>query len=637
MKITAPLYISLALHVAVCSLAQAPPDRSNQVGQNSNQDNSPAEEKDTFPIQFFFKDIPNQVFNHDDTLLGYQFMQYDPARRTGDEWVHLGNLGSAARPILFTPQRNTGLDLGLHSYDLYKKSFSRIRLYQLNTPITQLFFTQGRGQENSMIQGLLSRNFSKGLHANIDYQRINHLGIYRHQKNRNTALTATLWYQHPRQKWDLFLSYVYNKIEAEDNGGVLNVESLKSIGNNPATEGNRGVVDVFLDQAKTRNRENGVELKLNYYLDKIPLDTMSSIAKTQLIESSISYVSQDLISFDSSIDSIYYSNYFIDDRGLRRSMSLDQFSIDFSYAWRFNDSSYFRPFVKAGLRYDRNILTEDLHESTINNLHLFGEFNKKLWPGAEVQASMKSYFAANAGDLELSGKILQRIRKNLLIGSMSIQRFKPNRIEQQLLINNEDFWVNSFKNPSYLLWSGQWINEMHHWKIGFNNYLLNNWIYFDETKRPLQFDNTEVVLSFYVQKLFKFGKWRSYHYLLFQDASNASIPLPSLYVKNAIYLSTYIFKNAMLFQPGLDLRWNSNYQAPGYFPLTNQFYNQSNIEVGEYPLLDVFVNFKVSSFRAFVKMENITSYLTDEVYIQHAIYPYFDASFRLGINWQLRN
>lgn len=637
MKITTPLYIFIAILCAVGSFAQAPPNRSNQGGQNREGADSQPEEVDTFPIQFFFKDIPNQIFNHDDTSLGYQFMQYDPARRLEHEWVHLGNLGSAARPILFTPQRNTGLDLGLHSYDLYKKSFSKIRLYQLNTPITQLFFTQGRGQENSMMQGLLSRNFSKGLHANIDYQRINHLGIYRHQKNRNTALSSTLWYQHPRQKWDLFLSYIYNKIDAEDNGGVLTIESLQSIGDNPATEGNRGVVDVFLDQARTRNRENNVELKLNYYLDKIPLDTLSTIAKTQLIESSISYSSKDFVSFDSSVDSAYYSDYFIDDRGLRRSMSLAQFSIDFSYAWRFNDSSYFRPFVKAGLQYDRNILTEDLHESTINNLHLFGEFNKKLWPGGEVRASLKSYFAANAGDLELSGKILQRIRGHLLVGTISIERFKPNRIEQQLLINNEDFWVNNFKNPSYLLWSGEWINERHHWKIGFNNYLLNNWTYYDQTRRPQQINNTEVVLSVHVEKLFKFGKWRTYHYVLFQEASNESIPLPTLYLKSAIYLSTYIFKNAMLFQPGLDLRWNSSYQAPGYFSLTNQFYNQSSVSVGEYPLLDVFVNLKVSSFRAFFKMENITSYLTDEVYIQNAIYPYFDASFRLGINWQLRN
>ena len=218
------LFILFSQLFLVKGQSQSRPGGSDE--DQSNQNASEEVVKDTIPAIYFFKNNPNIEFNHQDTSLGYAFMQHDPARQSGHEWAHLGNMGSAARPILFTPLRNTGLDVGIHSYDLYKKSFSEIRLFKLNTPITSLFFTQGQGQENSMMKGLFSRNFSKGIHINLDYRRINQEGIYIHQKNRNTAFTSTVWYQHPRQKWDLYLSYLYNKIESQDNGGVLNLASL---------------------------------------------------------------------------------------------------------------------------------------------------------------------------------------------------------------------------------------------------------------------------------------------------------------------------------------------------------------------------------------------------------------------------
>ena len=387
----------------------------------------------------------------------------------------------------------------------------------------------------------------------------------------------------------------------------------------------------------TRHRENAIELNLDYYLDKIPTDSITPIQKTQLIQGSISYTEKDYLSYNTFSDSAYFGQFQIDDRGLRSFISHAQFSSAIFYGWKLKDSTYHKPFIKLGLRYDHNVIKTDLNQSTIANLYFQGEFNKKLWPGAEINARIKTYFADHVGDLKLDGQFKQQIRSHLLIGDLEIQRFQPNLTEKSWRINNDEFWTNNFKDPLFLQMGRAMEQSYLWWKIGLNNYVLNNWIYYNATAVPEQLENVEIVLSIFAEKYFKFGKWRTFHYLLYQESSNAAIPLPQLYAKTGIYLSTFIFKKAMLFQPGLDLRWNSKYKVPGYFPLSNQFYVQDEFDLGNVPLVDLFLNFKVSSFRAFVKMENITSFFSDKVYFQSALYPYFDAEFRLGISWELRN
>ena len=605
-------------------------------GSNSPQQ-SDTEIKDTVPIFYFYKNYPADVLPYKDTMIGYDFMHYDPSKGLGHEWIHLGNIGSGARPVFFTPTRKTGLDIGLHAYDLYKKSFDQIRLFDLNTPITKLFFSQGQGQENSMMQGYFSRNFSKGIHVNMDYSRMNHQGIYIHQKNRHTALTSTIWIHHPRGRWDMYISYLYNKIEGEDNGGVETLESLKDIGNNPVTRGNRGVIDVFINNGFTRHRENGAELKLQYYLGELPTDTLQIFKKNQWLDATLSYHSRDYLSYDTGLDSNYYNEFYIDDRGLRSFIKHDQLSGSIHYAWKLNDSTYHKPFLNIGLHYDRNIISRDLRRSIQNNLYITGQLNKILWPGGEINGSLKSYFGANAGDLALEGTLSQKVRSHLLMANIQLFRFSPSLIEQRWEINSESFWNNGFNRPSYLKWAGAWKVQKNNSEIGIQNYILNNWIYFDDQAQPAQLENVEIVLGIYAEKLFKFGKWRSYNYILYQESTNDALPLPQLFAKTSIYLSTYIFKKALLIQPGLDLRWNSSYNALGYLPLLNQFHTQQQYDLGNYPLLDAYANFKVSRFRAFIKMENLTSYLTDDVYFHHALYPYFDAAFRFGISWEMRN
>ena len=74
---------------------------------------------DTFGVFSFLVNNPNRETPFSDSLLGYYFHQYDPARRRDLDLGHLGNLGSAHQPIYFQTFPRRGFDIGLHQYDAY--------------------------------------------------------------------------------------------------------------------------------------------------------------------------------------------------------------------------------------------------------------------------------------------------------------------------------------------------------------------------------------------------------------------------------------------------------------------------------------------------------------------------------------
>ena len=77
------------------------------------------------------------------------------------------------------------------------------------------------------------------------------------------------------------------------------------------------------------------------------------------------------------------------------------------------------------------------------------------------------------------------------------------------------------------------------------------------------------------------------------------------------------------------------YSANAFFPLLSKFYVQNDREVDFYPALDAQLSFKVSTFRFFIKMENITALISEEVFFQVPFYLQKENVIRFGVGWQL--
>ncbi len=174
--------------------------------------------QDTSAIYHFYAENPNVVYPYLDSLLT-DFQQYDPIRQQRWDWASLGNLGSAAYPLVQTPQFRQGVDIGLHQYDLYQIRTEDVKFYKIRQTFSQGYFSQGANQGNGYFKVRFSRTFAKGLNLSIEHQRINDDGYYDNEGVDNKTFALGLWYRTQDGAYDGFFTFTANNMEVQDNGG----------------------------------------------------------------------------------------------------------------------------------------------------------------------------------------------------------------------------------------------------------------------------------------------------------------------------------------------------------------------------------------------------------------------------------
>lgn len=100
------------------------------------------------------------------------------------------------------------------------------------------------------------------------------------------------------------------------------------------------------------------------------------------------------------------------------------------------------------------------------------------------------------------------------------------------------------------------------------------------------------------------------------------------------YYEFWVVRDVLRLQAGLDGRYNTRYYAPGYNPAISQFYNQREVEVGNYPYVDLFVTAKWKRMRIFLKYQHVNMGLFGNgEYFAVARYPLNPGMFKMGISW----
>ena len=174
--------------------------------------------------------------------------------------------------------------------------------------------------------------------------------------------------------------------------------------------------------------------------------------------------------------------------------------------------------------------------------------------------------------------------------------------------------------------------------ISVSSATLRNTIYFDEDFMPYQHEGIVQILE---ARLRHKLNWRILNWNLeaaYQMTSNASvIPLPMLSAYASVYLDFYVAK-VMRTQLGIDGYFHTRYHAPYYDPATQQFINQKSTSVGNYPLLNIFANFKLRRCRFFLVYYNAAElFLNPSERFSLAHYPVDPAGLRIGISFDFNN
>lgn len=630
-------------------LAQFP--GNNQTGGFStgtfgqaNQGNTPPQsqevEIDTFGVFYLYSDNPSEEYAFEDSTL-FNFYQYDPILQGNLDYAHLGNLGSAHRPLVFQPIFRRGLDIGLHQYDLYQFTTDDVKYYRLEKAYTQVYYSQGADQADGYFKGTFSRNFANGLNFSMDYKRMSQLGQstqYPHQNGRNTGFNTGFWYHAKNNKYDGYFSYVSNTIEQENNGGIAVEPATNAEFSSPSS------AQVFLSNESARTRyANQTFAYTHYYKLGGGTDSLGNTKRAFTLSHEAAYTNAQYKFSDTSPDSTYYQHFQINDIGLRHFIRNRKISNAFKIStFRLRDdgtkAKKQRDLIEAGLVYDINFLNQEPIDSVVNNLFLTGKI--KFNPNENLSINTYAHLGilANAGDYRLNGELFFNLKK---IGSLKAefinQAYSPTLIEEGFYVSQRSFWKQDLKKTISTSLVGTISIPKLRTDISVQNHLLNNYVYFDTLSIAQQISSPVNVLQLIVNQDFVFFNVHLDNHVVLQETAGDVIRLPRFYSTHRLYYGGMLFKNALEAQIGAEVRLNSNFFADTYQPLTGQFHLQDERAVELYPALAAFLSLKVEKFRFFIKAENLTDLLTDKFFYQTAYYAEPVFFVRFGLSWRFIN
>ena len=167
---------------------------------------------------------------------------------------------------------------------------------------------------------------------------------------------------------------------------------------------------------------------------------------------------------------------------------------------------------------------------------------------------------------------------------------------------------------------------------------IDNYLYLDENINVNQYSKRLNIFTGTLNKLLFLGPFRSVTKFVYQKSSNdtiLSIPEYSLY--ELVYFEKLTkFKSTggeMLWQIGVDYRFNSAYYADAYSPIVGLFYRQNDIKLENYHCFNIFINVEIKRMRLYFKYNYINSALNDKYYFNSPYYPSPQPVFQFGLGW----
>ena len=126
--------------------------------------------------------------------------------------------------------------------------------------------------------------------------------------------------------------------------------------------------------------------------------------------------------------------------------------------------------------------------------------------------------------------------------------------------------------------------------------------------------------------------------LIYQLSSNENVlPLPQLSAYSNLYVAFKLAK-VLSVQLGADVHYYTSYYVPVYEPATQQFRNQDEMRLGDYPLLNAYANFHLKQTCFFVSAYNLGSlFINHPKYFSMPHYPLNPMLVKVGISVHFTN
>ncbi|MBE7174832.1 MAG: putative porin [Mucilaginibacter polytrichastri] len=588
---------------------------------------------------------------------------YQPERPT----LGIGNLGLAARDLLFSPPKTLGYDVGLHGLDYYLLRPEDVQYYRARSPYTRLYYISG-GQQEQVFQATHSQNIRPNWNFGAHYFRMTNEGFYGRQLANHLNAAIFSWYESPNKRYNILGNLFFNNLRAQENGSITN-DGIFVQENSSLSKEREPVRLTAANNALTNWRDNGLFLRQFYYIGRIDSinndssTTSKKILPTQRISHTFQYNQRKYRYLQATPDGY---NVFANSYG-DPEMSRDSFRV-FNVRNEFTYSFYLRPrtvrFVKneakidLGLQHDyyriqqiiqdvdssaatRQVYRRTMYSDNFQNVTLKARagyrFSDRVTLGLDLQQVAQGY---NFGDY------LYQANANFLIGNklgrIILEAYSQNNRPAQLYDRwswSHFRWDTDFPKQKINAFTFTYENAPLRIRAKAEYFLVNNYLYLQADSLPNdpvpQMAGSINVLKLSLRKDFTF--FRRVHfdnYAVYQlTDSRDLLRTPEIYTFSSLYFTPPKLFKVLWLNAGVNVRFNTSHQAPFYAPGIGQFYNGSDILFSSYPIADVFLKANLKRVNLLLKYDYANQGLFQKGYYTVNRYPMPDALFKFGVSW----
>lgn len=603
-----------------------------------------------------------------DTLFLNYHKSFIPSHQS-TAWATTGNFGASGQNQIFFQRKPTSEFFFQDAIDSWLPGVATQRYYNTRIPMTIISHNTGGNKYSNQdrTQVLFSGNVDKKLQLGgaIDY--IYSKGSYNYQADKNF-------------RWSLFGSYIGDRYEMQtffnsynylgkENGGITDDQYITD----PAkVQGGETKVDnksipTYLTAA--HSKMTGLEFYLNqsynvghykYQRDSVT-DTIigrTYIPVTRFIWTADFKTSKHLfLNQNAAQDQSFFENSYLSLTGtdettrywrLRNTLGVSLLEGFNKYA-KFGFSVYATHEMRRYKQVVDTVSGKELPEGLVELPVTIDptKTQQLLWVGGQLTKQRGSIltYAATAqfgllgdvsGDIDIEGSVTTRFKLFGDTVSLKAYGYFKNLEAPYLLkqfVSNHYAWDNKFSKVQRFRAGGVLNLPWIYTSINVGYETLNNYIYFNNNSLPEQSSSAVHVLNASLTNHLGFGIFNWDNEVTYQTSSNATVlPLPKFSIFSNMYLKFRIAR-VLDVQVGVDCNYYTKYHAPAYNPAIMSFYNQSEIECGNFAFADVYANFKLKKARFYVMYSHANKGLFGgNNYFSIPHYPLNPGRFQLGIS-----
>lgn len=607
---------------------------------------------DSTNVKYFTQNLNNltlgSIYTWDTTTLLTSF--YDRLEDPYKIYQTLSNSGLAHKDINFTFPCKLGFNTEHPSFSSYLHTLDNIKFPITLQPFTNITYMMGDKKEQHL-DVLFCREFLPRFFITLNYDIDFSPGLYKRSKSQNSFFNGNFRYNTKNERYGISGYYFHDKINIQENGGIVDDNTfIKDL------ESDKSIISVNITNATNLIKSSGFALDQYFnILSPNIKDTRDTTYKKNKIgigriNHHFSYQNNKYVYDDSNPLSYFYQNFDPVIDSTRTFDSIHFYNIKNVIYWntlgykKYNDDIPF--YLTLGLEHNYThhagyydyITQERFNKQNLSNLRVNAGIIINILKSTRITANTQIITTGyQAGDFFIEGQWKQFLgtsRKNfgVLKFDVNFNRQSADWFEEYYYSNNFR-WDNDFKPSTSLLLHGSY--ELPFLEIGIKHTNINNYIYFGTDARPQQHSENIGVSSLYTTFCVNLNRFEFIGFASLQTTNTDVIHIPTFQGKIKLAYNITLVKNISSMQPSIAVNYFTKYYADAYMPALRTFYLQNDVEVGNFPYIDLCVTFKIKRANIFVQYTNMYSLTKYNAYFTTPHYPMRDSRFCLGVNWRL--